>query len=343
MKNGPGRFNFYLRQLQNLAEKAKEQPDPALWLFKNNARNIFFMLEGLSRIYGAMHDKKKFTWMKDEFKLIEDKLGQTDYYNWLSESFAGNEKINARYKEFISLKLASSLEELNDSLGGWLSGKKFKKISSKLKKAEWLKPSDEVKALAEYYQKSVRKIKEFTSETGNHFDNVEEDIHELRRKIRWLSIYAQATQGMFQYARSARVASFLKKYMTPEITESHFNKLPEPGNNTSYLMLDKGRFLALSWVIARLGELKDEGLLVSGLAETIAESTGKSKHAAETEALRIAGVSRKRLQEILNEAGMITKTFMDEKIPDDLLKGIIIPGESKTIQKYWNGDENSDI
>jgi hypothetical protein len=332
MKNGLSRFNFYLRQLQNLLDKAREQKDPTAWLFLNNGRTPFFMLQGLSRVYSAMHDRKQFSALKDKFKKMEDRLGEVDYYFSLHEAFSSNKKIPEQYTRLALQKLLSSKEKLHKTLfhKGWISpgNTAMKKISGKLKKARWMKPQEETKALSAYYLKSIEKIKDFAGKTGYHFDNVEEDVHELRRKLRWLSIYPQAMQGIFQYKTSSRVPASLKKYMTPEITNSPFNRLPEPGSNTSFILLEKNRFLALSWMIAKLGELKDEGLLVTGLAEII-ESSGSGKKKAITEACRLLAVKKERMQEILNEAEELTNVFMKEKILDNLFTGIVTPGKTE--------------
>jgi hypothetical protein len=332
MKNGLSRFNFHLRQLQNLLDKAREQKDPAGWLFINNGRTSFFMLQGLSRAYAAMHDRKKFSALKDKFKRMEDRLGEVDYYNSLHEVLSSNKKIPEQYTRLALHKLEGSKEKLQKTLfrEGWISpgNAAMKKISGKLKKARWMKAEKEVKALSDYYLKSVEKIKDFAAGTGYQFDNVEEDIHELRRKLRWLSIYPQAMQGIFQYRVSTRVPAHLKKYITPEIEDSPFNKMTEPGTNTSFIMLDRNRFLALSWMIAKLGELKDEGLLVTGLAELIVESSGSGKNKAFMEACRLMAVRKERMPEILKEAESLTRGFMNEKIPDNLYTGIATPGRT---------------
>jgi hypothetical protein len=71
MKNGLYRFTYHLQQVEILLNKVKKQKNPALWLFNNNARTPFFMLEGLAKLYAGLHNKKKFTKFKEHFKLIE--------------------------------------------------------------------------------------------------------------------------------------------------------------------------------------------------------------------------------------------------------------------------------
>jgi hypothetical protein len=111
MKNGLSRFTFYLEQIKALLNNARKQKNPSLWLFSNNARSPFFMLESLAKIYAKMHNPKMFGNLKDKFKFIEDVAG-----------------------------------------------------------------------------------------TNYHFVNVENDVHELRRKLRWLSIYPQSLRGAIQFA-----------------------------------------------------------------------------------------------------------------------------------------------
>ena len=143
----------------------------------------------------------------------------------------------------------------------WLSddNKRIKKITKKLNEADWLNPIEEAEAFSEFYRASIKTITDFVAETNYYFDNVETEVHELRRKLRWLSIYPQALQGAIQFAPDTKPVTHLKKYLTKEIISSPYNKLPAAGNNISFLMLNKSYFLALSWMIAQLGILKDEG------------------------------------------------------------------------------------
>ena len=81
MKNGLSRFDYHLNQLQILLDKAANQKNPALWLYRNNARTPLFMLEGLSKLYAGVHNKKKFSKLKEHFKNLEDVIGTIDYYD----------------------------------------------------------------------------------------------------------------------------------------------------------------------------------------------------------------------------------------------------------------------
>ncbi|CAN5643308.1 hypothetical protein BH11BAC3_BH11BAC3_10060 [soil metagenome] len=79
MQKGLTRFEFFLNQLQILLTAAAKEKNPALWLYRNNARTPLFMLEALSKMYADIHNKKRFTKIYDHFKMAEDALGAIDY------------------------------------------------------------------------------------------------------------------------------------------------------------------------------------------------------------------------------------------------------------------------
>lgn len=323
MNNGMDRFSFYLEQIKVLLNEAEHQENPALFLFKNNARTIYFMLEGLAKIYAGIQNQKKFAKLKEHFKEVEDSLGQIDYYNWLLIAIQGNINIPIEYHQYIQNELDNSLVQLNLILRKkeWIhsSNKRISKIADKLKQINWLTPQAEVDAIIKFYKYSISEIELFVSKSNYHFINLEKEVHELRRKLRWLSIYPQAMQGIFQYSTETTETLQLKKYLTKEITTSVFNKLPLAGNNSDFVLLNKNYFYALSWIIAQLGNLKDEGLLLIGLAEAIKKCKGISKEEAFNEAFTLLGKNQHSLQNILDDADLIIKSYFEEKNLDHLL------------------------
>ena len=77
----------------------------------------------------------------------------------------------------------------------------------------------------------------FINQKDFHFTNVEKDLHEFRRMIRWLSIYPQALRGCIQLNQSKSVtAKFLSKYLTKAITGSAYNVMPDAGDQKQFLL-----------------------------------------------------------------------------------------------------------
>lgn len=95
MKPGLSRFNYFFDKLQLLFTTAAKQRNPALWLYRNDARTTLFMLEALSRMYADFHNKKRFTKLKVQVKLLEDALGAIDYYDNMARDLAAQKKVLA--------------------------------------------------------------------------------------------------------------------------------------------------------------------------------------------------------------------------------------------------------
>jgi hypothetical protein len=150
---------------------------------------------------------------------------------------------------------------------------------------------------------------------------MEADVHELRRKIRWLSIYPQALQGCIQLSKNKKIPAYLNKYLTKEIITSPFNKMPDAGNCHYFLMLDGNHFYALSWMIAKLGNLKDNGLQIIALREALQQTAGMNESEAIKKSYPMLGSKQIKLEKLLLEAANVSQQFFKEQILDKLIIG----------------------
>ncbi|UEG48731.1 hypothetical protein LK994_08785 [Ferruginibacter lapsinanis] len=326
MKKGLERFDFYLNQLLVLIAKASKQKNPALWLYQNNARTPVFMLEGLSKLYIDIHDKKKFTALKEQFKLLEDGFGQIDYYDAFAKEFAKNKKIPTVVTNYLQAQTREKIQHLNELLieENWLTleNNRISKIQKKLSSADWLKEKKDIIAINKFYGKAIYEIVEFVHSTKFHFDNVEADVHELRRKLRWLSIYPQALRGSIQLVKPIQSPTHLTKYLTKEITSSPFNTMPDAGDNNCFLLLNQHYFYALSWMIAELGKIKDNGLRVIAIKEALQQTSPITEAEAYKKAYQFLGTKQPKLQTLLDNAETICKTYFTEMNLEHLVTGI---------------------
>lgn len=324
MKQGKNRFDFQLNSVNALLTESKNHENPALWLFLNDLRTPMFMLESLSKMYAQLHNKAFFTELKDRFKEVEDVLGAIDYYAAFLNEFHGDEKIVESVKNYFGRKTEEKIALFNDVLikGGWSSGKTIKKIDEGLALAKWQSEEEEINSIEKYYQKQIKKIHEFIDETTFNFDNVEEDVHELRRKVRWLSIYPQAIRGAIQLHEESGSAEHLKEYLTEETISSPFNKLPMSKEISHHLYLEKNHFLALSWLISELGKLKDKGLKITALKDTFQEIYFLKDEDAFHKAYEVLGNEYPKMETLLDEASTVSQIFFSKKILDKLIWGV---------------------
>ena len=324
MKLGKARFDYQLNKVNVLLSEAQNQENPALWLFLHDLRTPIFMLESLSKMYAQLHNKPFFTEINERFKEVEDVLGAIDYYASFLREFHADEKIPATVKNHLESKTREKIALFNNLLTkkGWTDGKTLRKINEGLTIAKWQNQEEEIANIEKYYYKQVRKINEFVGETTFEFNNVESQVHELRRKLRWLSIYPQAFQGAIQLHESETNLTDLEKYLTDEIVSSPFNNLPNSLATNHHLLLEKNHFLALSWMISELGKLKDKGLKITALKDAFQEITFLKDEEAMNEVYRVLGDNYPKMDTLLKQAGVVAQTFFNEKILDKLIWGV---------------------
>lgn len=256
-------FKHYLKITKEQLSEAGKNENSARWLYQNNFRTPLFMLEALTRVYRDISDKKVFEKLNKHFKAGEDLIGEIDYFYYYAEILEGR-----KVKQALTQKALEKEKEYNDLLikKEWLNGKRLKKINKKLKKLPDLSISEETEKIKKFYETEIRKLIDFSQSTDFKFKDIELDVHEMRRKLRWLSIYPQAFLGLFRYAdHPTRTPRYIKKYLTEDIINSKYNVFPETLNFKNPILINKTYFLALSWVIAAIGDLKDEGLKTEAL------------------------------------------------------------------------------
>lgn len=325
MKKGQERFDYFLTTLEALLLKAGKQKNPALWLYRNGARTPLFMLEALAKLYAELHNQKRFTKIKEHFKLLEDSLGAIDYYDVFAKSLSSNKKIPASVITYLQAQTREKTEALNELLVNkkWFrSGKnRISKIREKLADADWLDEDGEITKINAFYGEAIYQITEFMKSRDCRFENMEADVHELRRKLRWLSIYPQAFRGCIQLQTDKTIPKHLVKYVTPEIKNSPFNKMPDVGTNKNLLLLDANYFYALSWMIAELGRLKDEGLQIVAVKEALLQTTGLNDADAVAKAYGYLGKKQPKMQPLLDSAETICRGYFSEHNLEHLVTG----------------------
>lgn len=316
------RFDIQIARIEAILSTAGKQGDAGLALYLNDLRTPLFMLEGLAKMYAAFHNKDDFGKIKEQAKQVEDALGVVDYYYTFKKEFAADSKINPSIKQFFEQKVNEKLVLLNTLLKeeNWLNGKRIDKIKQRVENAGWLSEKEEIDEMYKYYEEETDEINNFIKETGCNFDNVEEDVHELRRKLRWLSIYPQALQGAVRLIPGENETAAIKKYLTDEIVNSRFNQLVVSKNLTYHLQLNKNNFLALSWMIAELGKIKDDGLRITALTEAFEEPESINAKQAEDKVMELLGNNYPTEKYLLTKADDIVKTFFAENLLENLLK-----------------------
>lgn len=314
-------FLFYSEKLQSLLANAATQKDPALWLYKNDARTVLFMLEALTRLHNKAFDEKVFGKWNKRFKKLEDLLGEIDEYAALEAEFKANKKIPAEVIKYFTLHKENYLEKCNRRLASkdWLKDKVLS-FDQKIGEFDQLQDEDYIGELRFAMEKEIDGILYFALKADYHFTKIEEEVHEIRRKLRWLSIYAQALRGLVQLRKSGKRKKYAKAYFTNNILRSPYNKLPAKPKNTALLEFDSDSFFALSWAIHQLGKWKDSVLNLYQLRDAIYVTDEVNKGDATKKAIELLGLKPTIEADVLKEASEMIRVFMTkDKILDTLI------------------------
>jgi hypothetical protein len=313
-------FLTYISKLKKQFKQAKTQKNPALWLYANNTRTFLFMVESLCKLFEKNPEDNNFKEWHDAFKKLEDGLGQIDFYDVFLKEFSKNKKIASKAIRYLESKKTKAVKKLNKRLikGNWC-GKRIEMFETFIKKKNAIIDPACIKRLEETIRGELIWLKQFAGSVKYNFSDIEFEVHEVRRKLRWISIYSQSLQGIVKLVEDKSKRGWQKKYFTKNIIASPFNKLPVAKDLPCYIEFKRNHFFAFSWMINELGILKDKGLKLELLAKAIRKTEGTNKTKALKTAQLQLGVKYTE-QTVLSEASKITKEFfVKNKIADGLM------------------------
>lgn len=316
-------FLFYSKQLQALLAKASTQKNPALWLFKNDARTPLFMLEGLTRIHSKAFSEKLFLKWNIRFKKLEDVFGEIEQYNTLEIELEKNKKVSKEILKYFAVNTNNYMVKCNQRLHekNWFNNK-LKPFDYKLSEFDVEYNQEYLDELKYCIGNEIDAILSFAKKSDYQFTKMEEQVHEMRRKLRWLSIYAIALNGLIQLKKTDKKTKFKINYFTKKVLNLPYNKLPLRPKNTAIIEFDHDSFFALSWVISELGKLKDNAITIQKLSDAIFIVEDITVSEANKKAISILGLKANAQEEILKQASVILETaLVKDKILDSLVIG----------------------
>lgn len=240
---------------------------PGHRLHKDGGRKPLFVLQGLARLErGVRKDPEVFDEFLADVKKLEDTLGDVDYW-WAFLESGEKRGLPREVLAWAANKHAQACGRLEGWLaaGDWVDHKyladerepslRVRAWSETLRDQEWPKRSRERKRFGRYLAERLRKV--HGDALALDMDDLEGGLHELRRKLRWFSIYPSALGGLVTLDESAAAPKGWSRYLTEAILNSPFAKLPKPAEGEEAITLPAPLFYALSWIIDDLGKVKD--------------------------------------------------------------------------------------
>lgn len=328
---GYQRFYSKITSFQKILDKANQTENPALALYQSSARQVLFHLEALARIYKKIYNKKQFKAFQNSFKQLEDQLGKVDFYDTYWKEFFSTKDFPSTVLNVIKQNYFNELRQLEEilTIENWLqSDQKLKGILESLDAVEWLPLEEETKAIAMVMAGQIEKL-EMQYQTGKlNFNDIESGVHEFRRKIRWVSIGAQALDGLIQLKKD-EYDVFLKGYLTKAVLANKYNQLPEMNKGIPPIFLSQSAFYALSWLISESGFLKDKGLKLICLEEAIRKTGEVEEKEVEGMAKSLTGLEKISFKDLKERMKFMSDHFIfTDRVFDILIKDLKLEFEN---------------
>ena len=248
-------------------------------------------------------------------------IGQFDF---ASSILKGNDKwqFPDEVKNQILIQYGFALGTLEECLLqlGWITRGKnviqyddfgFYYLKSALKEISFPSSKKEKKQVLQLFKNICLDIDEDIREKKIDLTHIEDGIHEFRRDIRWLSIYASALRGKVILSNNPETDPF-QDFITPNNIDAKYNTLIINEDEKNILTFQQGGFYALGALISDLGNIKDKGLITEylmhlGTSNGMSEEDIKSKLADDYQdvATTIQQATEKINQFVLEEDGFI--------------------------------------
>lgn len=272
-------FQVYCKKLITAFKKAKTNPDPALFLYKNDVRTTLFMAESILRIANKLFEDKEIKEWHAIIKKLEDMLGVIDVYIVLLATYSKLKSVRVQQLEYISNKIDKSVNKLNSIL---IKHNYFLEDLQQMCDGFKINFNDEhlVLQLHEEIKSELKESCDFFNHFKNGFTDMEDQVHELRRKLRWISIYGESFQGMIVLKEDKENYKWEKEFVTKTETQNPFNKLPVKKNLSQNISFNKKAFYALSYMIDNTGKIKDKSINLYYLDKSIRKTGTESKNDA---------------------------------------------------------------
>lgn len=262
------------RHILEFFQKSASQENPAWFLYKHKVRTPLFMAESITRILTEITEEKYLSKASKKIKKLEDTLGAIEDYDTLAIFFSKNKKIKKEQVDYFKNKLEKAQKKLNKKL---IEKEFYQELFQSLSSSKLnLNTKEQVEKFKKQIAKELKECYTFFTSHKTGFSSMEEEVHEIRRKLRWISIYTQSLDGLISLDKDTKKYPWEKKFISDAEKKSPYNKLPIHKDLEAYIHFNQKAFLALSFVIAKLGDIKDKGLRWENLAETLEKNGHKS-------------------------------------------------------------------
>lgn len=264
--------------------------DPAWFLHKKKARPAFFMVESLTRILLCFYnDDKLLIKGRKKSKKIEDSLGRIEDYDDWYRLYQHHDKVGKKELNYFFQHREKEVKKLNKKL---MEHEHYLSFFEKIKESTINFDNEAlIKKLSAQIEKELQHAFHFFQKYPDGFNSLENQVHELRRKLRWISIYAQSFDGIIALVKNRKHYSWEKEFHLSVQERSPYVRIHEKKDLKAHIYFNYKAFLALNYVIEELGKIKDKGYDLKELSIALQKQKKLSDKKAENHAAKKLGIS----------------------------------------------------
>ncbi len=272
----PARFEPHLKGLRQIFKE--KDPEKLMDALVKGGRGYFFSIQGLARIY---EDKYPDTMesLKEQSKILEDLIGKLVDNN-LHQKYAKDVGAPPEVVALLKRQQKENRKELLRVLREeeWIESDnpRLDRWERKVEKTEWEGPKKDRMYILEQMYENTQKLRH------NDWDmnELQEGLHDFRRRVRWLSIYSRALTDLM--VMDDRPLGRWDAILKDPIAKSEYATMPESEKVKFPILIPKPIMLELTKAIEQMGDAKDTGeaqnewlkeaLLETGAADTEAKA-----------------------------------------------------------------------
>jgi len=281
-----------------------------------DVRRQVFLLEGLMKVYKDKFGKAAEKAL-DRVKGLEDKLGAMSLSNQLltlATDKGAPPAVIAELKKEQS-QVRSELKTLVAEDWSPVADKRdqipaLNKMIKGLSEEKWGGYEND----QQYFKAQLADHLKDLEETPYDMDVLQEGIHELRRQLRWTTVFVEASGGMIQLDAASNPLPQFKNLLQDPLATSKYVTLPSAEREQSPVMLSKSLYLANMQAVLDLGAIKDQGEHVEFLSEAYVKAgAASSPEEAQKQVLKLLGrtdahdvhVNAKKIYSKINDSGLL--------------------------------------
>jgi len=264
-----------LENILPILRSSKSAKEAAIALTSQDYRASIFKVEALMRFYGEEKWAKNFTRYRPQLKGFEDYLGWAKDAQELPVTVEKYKlKIPTETVQYLKDDAVAKMNDFSKFLdeGHWIGeGNTMDRLLSDLKKVKVPSQTETAAYVLDKLAEEAKAIRKKKLDMNTLEGS--EGIHELRRRLRWILIEVNAHRGQIEIVQDAKIPKAIEPFTHVGEESKKYLEYPKTELKLKQTVpFKESNYLALTYFVERLGDIKDSGELHNKVLEALVKS-----------------------------------------------------------------------